>query len=68
MARERLIEPRITMESLLAKPRSFSNLPALLDLNRRIFQNLVQQKFILKGMPGNGNIILKFIEAGLLAK
>ena len=33
MAYERLTEPRITMEQLLAKPRSFSNLPAFLDPN-----------------------------------
>ena len=35
MAHERLTEPRLTMECLLAKPRSFSNLPSLLDLNSR---------------------------------
>ena len=33
MALERLTEPRVTMEGLIAKPRSFSNLPAFLDLN-----------------------------------
>ena len=33
MAQERLTEPRVTMKRLLAKPRSFSNLPAFLDLN-----------------------------------
>ena len=27
VAHERLTEPRVTMECLLAKPRSFSNLP-----------------------------------------
>ena len=32
VAHERLTEPRFTMESLLAKPRSFWNLPAVLDL------------------------------------
>ena len=33
VANERLTEPRVAMEWLLAKPRSFSNLPAFLDLN-----------------------------------
>ena len=33
MAHERLTEPRVTMEQLLAKPRSLSNLPDFLDLN-----------------------------------
>ena len=32
MADERLTEPCVTMERLIAKPRSFSNLPAFLDL------------------------------------
>ena len=32
MARERLAEPRVTMERLLAKPRSLLNPPAFLDL------------------------------------
>ena len=35
VAHERLTEPRVTMEWLLAKPRSYSNLPAFLDLNWR---------------------------------
>ena len=35
VARARLTEPRVTMEWLLAKPRSFSNLPAFLDLHGR---------------------------------
>ena len=30
---ERLTEPRVTMEWLLAEPRSFSNLPVFLNLN-----------------------------------
>ena len=30
---ERLTEPRVTMESLLAKPRSFSYIPAFLDFH-----------------------------------
>ena len=33
VAHERLTEPRVTMEWLLAKPRSFWNLPAFSDLN-----------------------------------
>ena len=33
VAHERLAEPRVTMEWLLVKPRSLSNLPAFLDLN-----------------------------------
>ena len=33
VANERLTEPGITMEGLLVKLRSFSNLPAFLDLN-----------------------------------
>ena len=36
VAQERLTEPRVTIEWLLAKPRSFSNLPAFSDLNGRI--------------------------------
>ena len=32
-AHERLIEPQVTMQWLLAKPRSFSNIPAFLDIN-----------------------------------
>ena len=32
-AHERLIEPQVTMQWLLAKPMSFSNIPAFLDLN-----------------------------------
>ena len=35
VAHETLTEPRVTMEWLLAKPRSFSNLPVFLDLNGR---------------------------------
>ena len=31
VAHERLTEPRVTMEWLLAKPQSFSNLSAFLD-------------------------------------
>ena len=37
VAHERLTEQSATMEWLLAKPRSFSNLPAFLDLHGRIF-------------------------------
>ena len=33
VAHERLIEPRVTMKWLLAKPRSISHLPGFLDLN-----------------------------------
>ena len=33
VAHERLTESRVTMSWLLAKPKSFSNLPAFLDLN-----------------------------------
>ena len=42
VARERLSELRVTMEWLLAKPRSISNLPAFLDLNGNnfFFQNI----------------------------
>ena len=32
VAHERLTEPRVTMDEHLAKPRSFSNLTAFLDL------------------------------------
>ena len=35
VAYERLTEPRVTMEGILAKPRSVSHLPAFLDLNGR---------------------------------
>ena len=33
VAHERLTEPGVTMDWLLAKPRSFSNLPAFLDIS-----------------------------------
>ena len=33
VAHERLTEPRVTIERVLAKPRSFSNLPTFLDLD-----------------------------------
>ena len=33
VAHERRTEPRVTIESLSAIPRSFSNLPAFLDLS-----------------------------------
>ena len=33
VAHERLTEPRVTIDWLLAKPRIFSNLPAFLDLS-----------------------------------
>ena len=42
VAHERLTEPIVTMESLLAKPRSFSNLPAFLDLN-----SIIKKKHML---------------------
>ena len=35
VAHERLTEPRVTMEWILEKSRSFSNLHAFLDLNGR---------------------------------
>ena len=38
VAHERLTEPRVPMEWLLAKPRSFSNLSAFLDLNGTLKQ------------------------------
>ena len=44
VAHERLTEPRITMEGLLAKPRSFSNFPAFLDLDGRIKQNIRERR------------------------
>ena len=37
MAHDRLTEQRVTIEWLLTKPRSFSNLLAFLDLNGRLF-------------------------------
>ena len=33
MAQERLTEPRVTMERLHSKPKSFPNLPAFPNLN-----------------------------------
>ena len=39
---ERLTEPHVTMDWLFGKPRSFSNLPAFLDLNgSRIYFHIV---------------------------
>ena len=43
-AHEKLIEPRVTMDLLPAKPRSLSNLPAFLDYNgsqKFYFQSLL---------------------------
>ena len=40
VAQKRLTEPRVTMERPLAKPRSFSNLPAFSDLNGIIIKPL----------------------------
>ena len=40
VAPERLTEPRVTMELLLAIPRSFSNLPTFLDLDGRYIFNI----------------------------
>ena len=51
VAHERLTEPRITMEWLLAKLRSFSNLSAFLDLN-----GIVLEKSFLKKKCGFSNI------------
>ena len=45
---ERLIEPLVTIEWLLAKPRSFSNLPACLDLDgtlHRLESGQLRSKF-----------------------
>ena len=38
LAYERLTESRVTMKWLLAKPRSFSNLPVFLNLNGSIIK------------------------------
>ena len=48
MAHERPTEPRAAMEGLLAKPRSFANLPDFLDL-----------KVINVGFNSKSNIKLK---------
>ena len=40
VAHERLTEPRVTTSELLAKPKSFSNLPAFSDLYGSYFDNL----------------------------
>ena len=42
VAHERRTEPRVTIEWLLAKPRSFSNLRAFLDLNGTILRMMNQ--------------------------
>ena len=39
VAHETLTEPRVTIELLLAKPRTFSNLPAFLDFNGTIIES-----------------------------
>ena len=57
VAHERLTEPRVTMELLLAKLRSFSNLPAFLDLNEIIIwlNSKTQIKRYLKKMTKLGS-------------
>ena len=45
---ERLTAPRVTIELLLAKPRSFLNLHAFLELNGRIKFNIIDLFFLLK--------------------
>ena len=45
VAYERLSELRVTMEWLLAKPRSFSNVPAFLDLNGNGFKLTIELIF-----------------------
>ena len=45
MAHERLTQSRVTIECVLAKPRSFSNLPAFSDLTGRIISLKRQKNF-----------------------
>ena len=40
VAHETLTEPRVTIEWLFAKPRSFSNLPAFFNLNGSITDSI----------------------------
>ena len=48
VAHERLTGPRVTMEWLLAKPRSFSNLTAFLDLMVKKFNKNRSKKLFWK--------------------
>ena len=45
MAHEIFTEPRVTIEPFLAKPRSFTDLPAFLDLHDR--KNHILENFSL---------------------
>ena len=65
MAHERLTEPRLTMKWLLAKPRSFLNLPAFSDLNgsvslQYIYNNIIPVYFFSKCIPP-GELICKLL-------
>ena len=52
VAQERHTEPRLTIERLLAKPRSFSNLPAFLDLYGTITYSLIRVRIFLVAKNG----------------
>ena len=63
VAHERLTEQRVTIEWLLAKPKSFSNTPAFLDFRGSTFEAFlclsVKEKFIATHFSINLIIILK---------
>ena len=44
MALKRVTEPRVTIERLLSKPRSFSNLPAFLALDCIKYFRVISKK------------------------
>ena len=66
VAHDRLIEPRVTIEGLLAKPRSFSNLPAFVDHNGRrlfsIFRREANFSLKLSGLTFEVTVCLKVMK------
>ena len=54
VAHERLTKPRVTIEGLLEKPSSFSNLPAFLDLHgmKSDFTNMQTQLILFINYDG----------------
>ena len=53
LAHERLTEPRVKRELLLAKSRSFSNLPAFLDLSgiKSVIKDLSEFQYFCRDKP-----------------
>ena len=59
VAQERLPEPRVTIEWLLAKQRSFLYFPAFRDLNVSSFIKIISTKYINIFLPTDGHSLNK---------